>query len=130
MQLKNRIISSPYNATYDQRWLEDVFKTKYGHAQVGEHTRLGHEWERAKYLLHGYARHRGQIKVGIVRHDQASEQNGHYAREFERFGKHIRRVHKYEHKGCLERWRSSQIDVFEELFENKNYNFRWYKSID
>ena len=99
----------------DQAGLEAVLEAEYGQAEVGEHARLRYEREGAEDLLDGDARHRRQVQVRVVGHDEAGEEDGHDAREADRLGEHVRRVHEYEHEGGLQRRRSAKIHILEKL---------------
>ncbi len=90
-----------YHARDDQRWLEDVLEAENGQAKVGEHARLGYECQSAENLLNGDSRHRWQVEMSVVGHDDAGEQNSHYAWQVHGFGEHVRWVHEYEHEGCF-----------------------------
>lgn len=89
-----------------------MLEAEYGQAEIGEDARFGDESERAKHLLDGDARDGREIVVGVVGHDDAGEQDGHDARQLDRLGEHVRRVHEDEHERGLERRSLAQVDVF------------------
>lgn len=65
------------DAPDDQPRLESLPETEQGQAQVGENARFRDEGQRPHGLLHGDLSHRRQIKMRVMWHDDAVEQNGH-----------------------------------------------------
>ena len=50
----------------------------------------GCEGNSSHCLPHGYLGDGGQVVVGVVRHDNSAEQDGHYSRQVDAFGQRVR----------------------------------------
>lgn len=90
-----------------------MLKREDRHAQVGEDGGLGQEGHSAESVLHVNLRHERQVLMGVVRHDDAGEENRRDARQVQRLGTAVGEVGADEHHAELERRIATQVDVFQ-----------------
>ena len=89
-------------------------ETKDGESEVGENARLANESQSPHGLLHGDLRHRAQIVMRILTHDDPAKEDTHDPAQVDPFRQGVRNVDETHHHGELQTGVVIEIDVFED----------------
>ena len=82
-------------------------------AEIDKYRGLADEGKRPHGLLHRDLGDGGEVVVGVVRHDEAAEEDGHDAGQVDALGQGVGGVDKAEHQGELQAGVGVQVDVLQ-----------------
>ena len=82
-------------------------------AEIDKYRGLADEGERPHGLLHRDLSDGGEVVVGVVGHDEATEQDGHDAGQVDTLGQGVRGVDEAEHQGELQAGVGVEVDVLQ-----------------
>ncbi len=79
--------------------------------------RTCHEGDRPHGLLHGDLRDRTEVEVGVVRHDDAAEEDRHDPGQLQTLGKEVRTKRKQHPHGKLQGVDTAKVHKLQKLVE-------------
>jgi len=93
-----------------------VRETENTETQIRKHCRFSCKCNSSHRLLHCYLRDGRQIVVGVVRHDNPAEEDGHYSRQMNAFCQCVGQVSEHQHHAKLQRGILAQLHMFQQVF--------------